>query len=59
MTSGVLLSVACSIARVIASPTTAPMLPPMKAYSMALTITGRPLSLPRALMTASFNPVSA
>ena len=50
---------ACSIARVMASPTTAPMLPPMKAYSIELTITVRPFNLPRALITASFSPVSA
>ncbi len=46
MMIGVRVSVAFSIARVIASPTTAPMLPPMKEYSMALTITGRPFSFP-------------
>src|SRR5215471_4609114 len=57
--SGTLESVACSTARVIPSPTTAPMLPPMKAYSMALTITGRPCILPRALRMASGSPVSA
>src|SRR6202030_1592860 len=38
---------------------TAPMLPPMKAYSMALTITVRPFNLPRALINASLRPVSA
>ena len=54
-----MLSVACSIARVIASPTTAPILPPMNAYSIALTTTVRPFNLPRALMMASFSPVSS
>ena len=49
---------AFSTARVIVSPTTAPIEPPMKAYSIALTMTGLPLSLPRALMMASFSPVS-
>ena len=56
--SGSFSAVAFSMARVIISPTTAPMEPPMKEYSMALTITGLPSSLPRALMTASFRPVS-
>jgi hypothetical protein len=46
-----------SIARVIDSPTTAPMLPPIKEYSMALTMIGRPFIVPVALMMASFNPV--
>ena len=59
MISGVRVSIAFSIARVMASPTTAPMLPPMNEYSIETTITGRPFSLPRALMMASFNPVSA
>src|SRR6478672_4437531 len=59
ITMGTRASVACSMARVMASPTTAPMLPPMNAYSIELTITVRPFSLPRALITASFNPVSA
>src|ERR1700676_5604721 len=59
MTMGTLVSCACSMARVMASPTTAPMLPPMNAYSIELTITVRPFNLPRALITASFSPVSA
>jgi hypothetical protein len=56
---GVRASVALSIARVMASPTTAPMLPPTNEYSIALTITGRPFNLPCALMIASLSPVSA
>src|SRR3984957_4321700 len=59
MTIGARVSVACSMARVMPSPTTAPMLPPMNAYSMALTITVRPFNLPRALINASLRPVSA
>src|SRR5208282_2792947 len=55
---GVRVSIAFSMARVMASPTTAPMLPPINEYSIELTITGRPFSLPWALMTASFRPVS-
>src|ERR1700730_18261152 len=58
MTMGTRVSVACSMARVIASPTTAPMLPPMNAYSIELTIRVRPFNLPRALITASLRPVS-
>ena len=57
--SGVRDCAARSTARVIASPTTAPMLPPMKAYSITLATTGRPWSLPWALMTASLSPVSS
>jgi hypothetical protein len=48
-----------SIARVIFSPTTAPMLPPMKAYSMDAMIVRIPSSRPVAMMTASFTPVEA
>src|SRR6185369_11274451 len=59
MTIGTRVSVACSMARVMASPTTAPILPPMNAYSIELTITVCPFNLPRALITASFSPVSA
>ncbi len=58
MISGIFASSERSIARVIISPTTAPMLPPMNAYSMELTITRRPSSFPCALITASFSPVS-
>ena len=48
-----------SIARVIFSPTTTPMLPPMNAYSMAATIVAIPSSTPEPTMTASFSPVAA
>ena len=44
--NGVFESTAPSTARVIISPTTAPMLPPINAYSITLAITGRPSSLP-------------
>ena len=56
---GLFFSRASSIARVMTSPTTAPMLPPMKLYSIALMMTSRPFNLPRALMTASVSPVSS
>src|SRR5208283_4880475 len=56
--SGSFSAVAFSTARVIISPTTAPMEPPMNEYSMTLAMTGLPWSLPRALMTASLRPVS-
>src|SRR6202140_4721776 len=59
ITIGVRVSIAFSIARVMVSPTTAPILPPINEYSIELTITGRPFSLPWALMIASFRPVSA
>ena len=36
------------MARVIFSPTTTPMLPPMKVYSIAATTTSRPSSRPGA-----------
>ena len=58
MINGCLASPAFSMARVMTSPTTAPMLPPMNEYSMALMITGRPLILPCALITASVSSVS-
>src|SRR6202161_2789263 len=57
--SGVFESSARSTARVIISPTTAPMLPPINAYSITLAITGRPSNFPCALITASFSPVSS
>ena len=43
--TGSLRAAARSIARVIFSPTTTPMLPPMKRYSITQTMTVRPLSL--------------
>ena len=48
-----------SIARVIFSPTTTPMLPPMKAYSIAATDVSIPSIRPVAQITASFKPLSA
>ena len=57
--SGVFVSIARSTERVIISPTTVPMLPPIKPYSITLMITVRPSTLPRALITASFKPVSS
>jgi hypothetical protein len=42
-----------SIARVIFSPTTTPMLPPMNPYSMAATTHSIPSIRPVAVMTAS------
>ena len=45
--------------RVIFSPTTTPMLPPMKPYSMAATTTGMPSSVPLPTMIASRRPVAA
>ena len=48
-----------SIARVIFSPTTTPMLPPMKPYSIAATVTGMPSSVPLPTMIASRMPVDA
>jgi hypothetical protein len=56
---GVLDASPRSIARVIFSPTTTPMLPPMKPYSMAATITGMPSSVPLPTMIASRMPVAA
>ena len=48
-----------SIARVIFSPTTTPMLPPMNEYSIAATTVSMPPIWPVAVMTASFRPVAA
>src|SRR2546429_651181 len=45
-----------SMARVTFSPTTAPMVPPIKPNSIAHITTGRPLSWPSAVMMASFMP---
>ena len=52
-------SIAISMARVIFSPTTTPMLPPMNEYSIAAMTSGRPSSRPVATITASFRPVPA
>ncbi len=46
-----------SAARVIFSPTTTPMLPPMKLYSIDAMTVGTPSSVPEPTMTASFSPV--
>jgi len=46
-----------SMARVSISPTTEPIEPPIKRYSMADIWTGRPPIVPRAFTSASFNPV--
>ena len=48
MTTGMRPSIARSIARVIFSPTTTPMLPPMKAYSIDATIVWMPSIAPDA-----------
>ena len=48
-----------SMPLVIFSPTTTPMLPPMKPYSIAATIASYPSMHPRATTTASFMPVAA
>ena len=53
MISGSFLSSARSMAMVIFSPTTEPIEPPMKAYSMAQMTTGIPSSFPSAQSTAS------
>ena len=59
MTTGSRRSIARSIARVIFSPTTTPMLPPMNAYSIAATTRLDAVDPPVAVMTASFRPVAA
>ena len=46
-----------SMARVIFSPTTTPMLPPMNPYSMAATMQSIPPTRPLAVITASRRPV--
>ena len=48
---------AVSMPRVISSPTTTPMLPPMKPYSMTARMTGVRSSSPRTTRTASSSPV--
>ena len=53
ITSGVRRAMARSMARAIFSPTTLPMLPPMKRGSCAQIWTGRPSSLPAAEISAS------
>ena len=59
ITIGIRRSSARSIPRVIFSPTTTPMLPPMKPYSIAATIVSMPSSAPVATITASLRPVAA
>ena len=56
MISGARVSSASSAARVIFSPTTTPMLPPMNEYSIAATTTGTSSSMPLPMSTASFTP---
>ena len=53
MMSGSLFSWACSIARVIFSPTTDPMLPAKKSKLMKATTTGKPPIVPCPVTTAS------
>ena len=59
MTTGRRPSSARSIARVIFSPTTTPMLPPMKLYSIAATTVSIPSRRPEATITASLRPVDS
>ena len=59
MTSGWRASIARSMPRVIFSPTTTPMLPPMKLYSIAASTIWMPSMAPDATMTASFRPVAS
>jgi len=54
---GALRSSAISMPRTIFSPTTTPIEPPMKLYSMAATTASRPLIRPTPTITASFWPV--
>ncbi len=56
--SGTLRSQARSAARVIFSPTTEPMEPPMKRYSMAASTTGIPSTVPCTTITASRSPTA-
>jgi len=51
--------IASSMARVTFSPTTTPMLPPMKLYSIAAITVSIPSSRPVAVTTASFMPLDA
>ncbi len=59
ITIGTRSSIARSIARVIFSPTTTPMLPPMKPYSIDATIARSPSIVPVAVMIASLSPVDS
>ena len=59
MITGMRPAIARSIARVIFSPTTTPMLPPMNEYSIAAMEVSMPLTVPVAAMTASLRPVAA
>ena len=57
MIRGVPCAAACSAARAISSPTTLPMLPPLKAKSMTASVTGRPRIAPVPVRMASGRPV--
>ncbi len=57
MIRGNFSSTALSAALATFSPTTEPMLPPMKANSMAWIMTGSPPRVPRAVTMASGSPV--
>jgi len=59
MIRGAFSSIALSTARVIISPTTEPMDPPIKLYSMAEIMVLRPPRFPRAFTKASLIPVEA
>ena len=59
MMNGSFFSRQRSAAMVIFSPTTEPIDPPMKPYSMAAITTGRPSSFPSAQSTASPGPTRA
>ncbi len=51
-------SIAVSIVRATFSPTTEPMLPPMKKKFMTATLAGIPPTVATPQMAASFSPVS-
>ncbi len=57
MMTGSLFSAPTSMARMIFSPTTEPMLPPMKRKSMTARTTSCPLTLQSPVTTASLLPV--
>ena len=59
MMTGCRRSIARSMARVIFSPTTTPMLPPMNPYSIEATIAGWPSIAPDATIIASLRPVDS